>query len=104
LVRLLTDLQLQVRTALLDSIREQGSSRLLGVPLGIESLTRLLDTLRESEAGLKFGLNEKSNLEVALLKAVENSRARSIDTLIRELTGLAGDAGSGTALAGEKKK
>jgi hypothetical protein len=47
---------------------------------------------------------------VALLKAVENSRARAIDSLIRELAGLAGDATpAGGAIAaaatpGQKKK
>ncbi len=104
LVRLLTDLQLHVRAALLDSIREQGRSSRLGVPMATESLTRLLDTLHESEGSLKFGLSEKANLEVALLKAVENSRARAIDTLIRELAALAGEAPASGAQVGEKKK
>ena len=105
LVRLLVDLQVRVREALLDSIRHQGTSRHLGFALTTEALTRLLDTFRESESGLKFGLNEKSNFEVAMLKVVENSRARAIDTLIRELAGLSGDAApAAAALAGEKKK
>jgi DNA polymerase III subunit gamma/tau len=99
LVRLLVDLQARVREALLDSIREGGTSAQLGAPLTTESLTRLVDTLRESEASLKFGLSEKTNFEIALLKAVENSRARAIDTLIREIAGMAGAAG-----ASEKKK
>ena len=98
-MRVLVDLQARVRAALLDSVRNKGSSGQLGVPRTTESLTRLLDTLRESEGSLKFGLNEKANFEVALLKAVENSRARAIDTLIREIAEL-GDA----APAGEKKK
>ncbi len=100
LVRLLVDLQARVRQALIDAVRHGGSSGALGAPLSTESLTRLLDTLRESEAGLKFGLSERANFEVALLKAVENSRARAIDSLIRELTDLA-EAAPGE---GEKKK
>jgi len=89
LVRLLVELQTRVRDALIDAVRHGGQSGALGSALTTESLTRLLDTLRESEAGLKFGLSERANFEVALLKAVENSRARAIDSLIRELSGLA---------------
>jgi DNA polymerase-3 subunit gamma/tau len=89
LVRLLIDLQNLVRQSLLDSVRSGGSSDSLGASMTTESLTRLLDTLRESEAGLKFGLSERSNFEVALFKAVENSRARAIDSLIREISALA---------------
>jgi DNA polymerase-3 subunit gamma/tau len=99
LVRLLGDLQVRTRAALVDAVANKGVSKQLGAPLTIESLTRLLDTLRESESSLKFGLNEKANFEVALLKAVENSRARAIDTLIREISGMAGAPASG-----EKKK
>ena len=61
----------------------------LGESLSTESLTRLLDSLRESESGLKFGLNEKVNFEVALLKASEQCRSRAIDGLIRELSSIA---------------
>jgi len=89
LVRLLVELQTRVRDALIDAVRHGGQTGALGSALTTESLTRLLDTLRESEAGLKFGLSERANFEVALLKAVENSRARAIDSLIRELSGLA---------------
>ncbi len=104
LVRLLTDLQTRVRDVLLGSIRSGGVSDGLGVPMATEALTRLLDTLRESESALKFGLNEKSNFEVALLKAVENSRARAIDHLIRELAGLAGNLEPAAADTGREKK
>ena len=45
----------------------------------------MLDVLQGSEKGLKNGLSEKANFEVALLKAVEQSRARAINTLIKEL-------------------
>jgi DNA polymerase-3 subunit gamma/tau len=68
-----------------------------------EQLTRMLDGLREGEGSVKLGLAEKINFEVTLLKAVEASRARAIDSLIKELAALAGEAGTATA-AGEKKK
>ena len=102
LVRLLTDLQTLVRSALLDSIAAGGSSGRLGCAMTTEQLTRLLDGLREGEGSVKLGLAEKINFEVTLLKAVEASRARAIDSLIKELASLAGEAG-GTQ-DGEKKK
>ncbi len=89
LYRLLVDLQAQVRTALLDSIAKGGQSEGLGTPMTTEQLTRLLDGLREGEGGVKHGLSEKINFEVALLKAVESSRARAIDSLIKEIATLA---------------
>ncbi len=102
LVRLLTDLQVLVRTALLDAIGKGGRSELLGgVPLTTEQLTRLLDGLREGESGVKLGLSEKINFEVTLLKAVEASRARAIDSLIKELAALADEE---PAADREKKK
>jgi DNA polymerase-3 subunit gamma/tau len=90
LFRLLVDLEAQVRTALLDSIAKGGTSEALGTPMTTEQLTRLLDGLREGEGGVKHGLSERINFEVALLKAVETSRARAIDSLIKEIAALAG--------------
>jgi DNA polymerase-3 subunit gamma/tau len=105
LVRLLVDLQALVRTALLDSIGKGGSTdQLGGVPMTTEQLTRMLDGLREGEGNVKLGLAEKINFEVTLLKAVEASRARAIDSLIKELTALADEAPSGAASGDEKKK
>jgi DNA polymerase III subunit gamma/tau len=101
LVRLLADLQALVRSALLESIAKEGRSTALGgVPMTTEQLTRLLDGLREGEGSVKFGLAEKINFEVTLLKAVEASRARAIDSLIKELAALAAEAPAGD----EKKK
>lgn len=108
LVRLLSDLQAHVRGALLDSIAQGGStSQLGGVALTTEQVTRLLDALREGEGGVKLGLAEKINLEVTLFKAVESSRARAIDSLIKELAALAEAAPaaeSDDAADGSKKK
>ncbi len=107
LVRLLADLQALVRTALLDAIAQGGRSEALGGgAMTTEQLTRLLDGLREGEGSVKLGLAEKINFEVTLLKAIEASRARAIDSLIKELTALADEAPVGEAGAGgsEKKK
>lgn len=89
LYRLLVDVQANVRGALLGAIAKGGSSDVLGTPMTTEQLTRLLDGLREGENGVKHGLSEKINFEVALLKAVEASRARAIDSLIKEIATLA---------------
>ena len=90
LVRLLADLQAQVRTALLDAIAKGGRSDVLGgEAMTTEQITRLLDGLREGEGAVKLGLAEKINFEVTLLKAVDASRARAIDSLIKELAALA---------------
>jgi DNA polymerase-3 subunit gamma/tau len=107
LVRLLTDLQAFIRPVLLAAIAAGGTSDRLGVPLTTEQLTRLLDGLREGEASVKFGFSDKVNFEVALLKAVDASRARAIDSLIKELAALADESGGGepvTAAGGESSK
>ncbi len=105
LVRLLADLQAQVRGALLDAIAQGGrSAQLGGEPMTTEQITRLLDGLREGEGAVKLGLAEKINFEVTLLKAVEASRARAIDSLIRELTALADESPAPAGADGEKKK
>lgn len=105
LVRLLTDLQEVVRAALLDAIAQGGrSSSLGGVTMTTEQITRLLDGLREGEGSVKLGLAEKINFEVTLLKAIEASRARAIDSLIKELAALADEAPESAAGDSEKKK
>lgn len=105
LVRLLSDLQAHVRTALLDAIAQGGSTTVLGnVVMTTEQVTRLLDALREGEGGVKLGLAEKINFEVTLLKAVEASRSRAIDSLIKELAALAESMPPGDAGDSEKKK
>jgi len=104
LVRLLSDLQAHVRAALLDAIAQGGKSSVLGgESMTTEQITRLLDGLREGEGAVKLGLAEKINFEVTLLKAVEASRARAIDSLIKELASLA-DETPAAAADSEKKK
>ena len=105
LVRLLADLQALVRQALLDAIAKGGrSDQLGGTPMTTEQITRLLDGLREGEGSVKLGLSEKINFEVTLLKAVEASRARAIDSLIKELSALADEMPEGATAGSEKKK
>ena len=104
LFRVLIDLQSLVRDALLDSIRCKGRSILLGKPISTESLARLLDGLRQGETNLKFGLSEKVGFEVTLIRAIENCRARAIDTLIREISGLASTTEDPIGDESEKKK
>lgn len=110
LVRLLVDLQALVRTALLDAIAKGGRSDALGgVTMTTEQITRMLDGLREGEGSVKLGLAEKINFEVTLLKAVEASRSRAIDSLIKELSALADESPAAVPVAGgaddsEKKK
>ena len=78
------DIQIRLREAMIKSF-SSGESDFGGKPLTSEQMMRMLDALQGSERGLKSGLSEKANFEVALLKAVEQSRARAINTLIREL-------------------
>ncbi len=103
LFRVLQDLQAVTRDVLLDAIRNGGESERLGRAMTTESLVRLLEVLRDGEGSVKSGLSEKINLEVVLLKALEQSRARSIDTLIREITEIA-DSLPDDSGDGEKKK
>jgi len=104
LPRVLIDLQAVIRNTLLDSIRRKGQSDLLGTPMSTESLARLLDGLLQGEDNVKFGLSEKVNFEVTLIRAIENSRARAIDSLIREISGLASTAGESADDDSKKKK
>ncbi len=89
LLRVLQHAQARIREALLVSIREKGATAFLGTSLATEQLLRMLETLQAGEAGVRGGLSERANFEVALLKAVEQSRSRAIDTLIKEISSLA---------------
>jgi len=104
LVRLLSDLQAFIRTALLDAIAQGGRSTLLGDGMTTEQITRMLDGLREGEGAVKLGLAEKINFEVTLLKAVDASRSRAIDSLIKELAALADGEPAGAVMADSEKK
>ena len=89
LLRVLADLQVRVRAATLDSVRSGGNSAQLGAPLATEQLVRLLECLQEGENGIRQGLSPRANFEVTLLKAIEQSRSRSIDLLIKDIAAAA---------------
>lgn len=86
LFRVLQDLETRIREAMLDAVRNKGATESLGKSLSIEALLRMLETLQRSEYSVQKGLSEKVNFEVALLKAVDASRTRAIDSLIKELS------------------
>ncbi len=89
LYRVLIDLQTHIRSVLIEAVRSGGESTSLGTPLTTESLLRMLETLHSAETSIRTGLSEKANFEIALLKAVEQSRSRAIDSIIRQLDGIA---------------
>jgi len=86
LFRVLQDLETRIREAMLDAVRNKGITESLGKSLSVEALLRMLETLQRSEYSVQKGLSEKVNFEVALLKAVDASRTRAIDSLIKELS------------------
>ncbi|OYV48245.1 MAG: hypothetical protein B7X06_01715, partial [Verrucomicrobia bacterium 21-51-4] len=88
--RVLLDIQSIVRQGLVDAIERGGYSEHLGAKLSTESALRMLESLHAGEGMVRGGLSEKVNLEVILLKAVEQSRTRAIDTLVKELSALQG--------------
>ncbi|MGE9293041.1 MAG: DNA polymerase III subunit gamma/tau [Puniceicoccales bacterium] len=89
LYRLLLDIQRIVRGALLAAIANGGQTDMLATPLTAESLTRMLDALQAAEGSVRQGLSQRVNFEVALLRAIDQSRSRAIDSLIKELSQLA---------------
>ncbi|MCB1123076.1 MAG: DNA polymerase III subunit gamma/tau [Verrucomicrobiae bacterium] len=97
LYRILVDLQSYLREVLIEGIQKGGTTKRLGPPITIESLMRMNDALHRGEAGVKMGLSQTVNFEVTLLRAVEESRTRAIDGLIKELTALAQDAPEASA-------
>ncbi len=84
LFRALSDIESYLRKAMIESFAT-GERDFSGKKLSSEQIMRMLDVLQSAEKTLKTGLSEKANFEVALLKAVEQSRARAINTLIKEL-------------------
>ena len=89
LYRALCDMQVALRKAMVESFKT-GYFSFGQKQMSSEQIMRMLDVLQGAEKGLKSGLSEKANFEVALLKAVEESRVRAINTLIKELDKLSG--------------
>lgn len=97
LYRILLDIQARVRAALVEAIGAGGHSSTLGVPMSAEALTRMLDAVQQGDEAVRAGLSQRVNFEVALLRAIDQSRSRAIDSVIKSLTqiaaGLPEDAG-----------
>ncbi len=89
LYRVLSDLAETARAALMDAISHNGTSSLLGRDMGTESILRMQEALHSGASLVQRGLSERVNFEIALFRAVEASRSRAIDELIRELSGIA---------------
>ena len=86
LLRILADVQASVRSAVLDAVKSGGRTRVLGAELSSDQLVRMLDTLQSAEGPIRHGLSPRAAFEVALLKAADQTRQRSIDGLIKDLT------------------
>lgn len=84
LYRALNDLQIELRKSLMDSLKE-GFYLFGEKKLSSEQIMHMLDALQSGVKTLRSGLSERANFEVTLLKAVEQSRTRAINTLIKEL-------------------
>ena len=89
LMRVMNDLQLLVRSAVLDSVKKGGNSAHLGAPLTTEKLVSFLECLQSSEQGIRYGLSPRANFEVTLLKAIEQCKTRPIDHLIKDVAAAA---------------
>jgi DNA polymerase III gamma/tau subunit len=62
------------------------------------SLTRILETLTEAELRLRDTASKKILVEVTLLKAIEASKAVSLDSVLKQLNQLRGGQGSAGSL------
>lgn len=89
LYRLLLDLQSVIREEWVGAMHNKGYSKKLGQTCSNETFMRILDALHAGETSVRNGLSVKVNFEVTLLRAVEQSRCRSIDTLIQQISSIA---------------
>tara|TARA_B100001769_G_scaffold200231_1_gene160141 strand:+ start:347 stop:1483 length:1137 start_codon:yes stop_codon:yes gene_type:complete len=85
LIRVHHDLMDYIRKVLLDAISQKGTSELLGTPMTTASLMRMSNVLQKGEFSVRKGLSERSNFEIVLLKAAEESRSLEIDSLIEKV-------------------
>ena len=80
--RALLDLSERFRQLLLDSLRGTGKST------APEQIARMLDVLQDGESLVRLGLSDKANFEVTMFRAMEAGRTRSIDQVIRRISGI----------------
>ena len=64
-----------------------------------DGLTRVMEVLTQTETGLRDAASKKIYIEVALIKAIEARNAVSIDSVLKRLNELRGDAGGPSATA-----
>jgi len=81
--RALVDLSEVFRELLLETLGSKDEA-----DLSPEQCVRVMDALRDGEDMVKMGLSEKTNFEVTLFRAVEAGRTRSIDQVIRRISGM----------------
>jgi DNA polymerase III subunit gamma/tau len=82
--RALLDLSDTFRELLLETLRQKGDL----AKGSAEQCVRILDSLRHGEDLVRMGLSEKTNFEVTLFRAVQSGRSRSIDHVIRKISGM----------------
>lgn len=88
--RALLDIQATIHRMMKASTLQSTNDLILfGRKMTTEQLMRMLDALQSGEERIKTGLSEQVNFEVTLLKAVEQSHTRAIDSLIKDFTELA---------------
>jgi DNA polymerase-3 subunit gamma/tau len=67
--------------------------------VGSDGLTRVMEVLTQTESGLRDAASKRIYIEVALIKSIEARNAVSIDSVLKRLNELRGDAGSAGAPA-----
>ena len=85
LIRVHHDLLGYIREVLLDAIKNNGKTALLGTEMTTASLMRMSEILQKGESSIRTGLSERANFEIVLLKAAEESRSLEIDSLFKLL-------------------
>ena len=107
--KFLADLLQHLRNLLVFQI-SKGDTRLLEVSeaeaatlsaqaalAGSDGLTRVMETLTQTETGLRDAASKRIYIEIALIKAIEARNAVSIDSVLKRLNELRGDAGPATS-------
>ncbi len=85
LIRVHHDLTTYIREVLIDAIKNNGKTKCLGTEMTTASLMRMSEILQNGEASIRTGLSERSNFEIVILKAAEESRSLEIDSLIKTI-------------------
>jgi DNA polymerase-3 subunit gamma/tau len=70
---------LEVSEAEAEALRQHGSSA------GVDALTRMMEVLSESDAGIRDASSKKIFLEVALMKTLQARNTVSLDTVLQQL-------------------